>query len=70
MKGLYIPTLRFLIGTFKFTYDGQRVGKDDTPASVSHFSFSTCWIYLTRTLPKKLGMEDGEQIDAFLEQVS
>ncbi|KAF8804028.1 hypothetical protein BYT27DRAFT_7107980 [Phlegmacium glaucopus] len=36
-------------GTFKFTYEGQRVGKEDTPAS--------------------LGMEDGDQIDAFLEQV-
>ncbi|KDR72934.1 hypothetical protein GALMADRAFT_252290 [Galerina marginata CBS 339.88] len=36
-------------GTFKFTYDGNRVGKDDTPAG--------------------LGMEDGDQVDAFLEQL-
>ncbi|KAF9476139.1 hypothetical protein BDN70DRAFT_188524 [Pholiota conissans] len=36
-------------GTFKFTYEGQRVSKDDTPAG--------------------LGMEDGDQIDAFLEQL-
>ncbi|KJA16600.1 hypothetical protein HYPSUDRAFT_47214 [Hypholoma sublateritium FD-334 SS-4] len=36
-------------GTFKFTYDGQRVNKDDTPAGLS--------------------MEDGDQIDAFLEQL-
>ena len=34
--GLYMRALRFL-GTFKFTYDGQRVGKEDTPASVSLF---------------------------------
>ncbi|KAH6904941.1 hypothetical protein BKA70DRAFT_514341 [Coprinopsis sp. MPI-PUGE-AT-0042] len=33
-------------GTFKFVYDGTRLGKDDTPASV--------------------GMEDGDQVDAFL----
>ncbi|KNZ78925.1 hypothetical protein J132_08150 [Termitomyces sp. J132] len=37
-------------GTFKFTFEGQRLQPDDTPAS--------------------LGMEDGDQIDAFLEQVS
>ncbi|KAF4622316.1 hypothetical protein D9613_009260 [Agrocybe pediades] len=36
-------------GTFKFTYDGTRVNKDDTPAG--------------------LGMEDGDQVDAFLEQL-
>ncbi|TFK25880.1 hypothetical protein FA15DRAFT_668047 [Coprinopsis marcescibilis] len=36
-------------GTFKFTFEGQRVGPDDTPGS--------------------LGMEDGDQIDAFLGQV-
>ncbi|KAF8952256.1 hypothetical protein BDZ97DRAFT_1613042, partial [Flammula alnicola] len=35
-------------GTFKFTYEGARVSKEDTPAG--------------------LGMEDGDQIDAFLEQ--
>ncbi|PPQ67795.1 hypothetical protein CVT25_009099 [Psilocybe cyanescens] len=37
-------------GTFKFTYDGQRVKPEQTPA--------------------ELEMEDGDQIDAFLEQVS
>ncbi|KAG6826164.1 hypothetical protein H0H92_000914 [Tricholoma furcatifolium] len=47
------PKLNLNIGyegtrTFKFTYDGQRIQGDDTPAS--------------------LGMEDGDQIDAFLEQ--
>lgn len=26
-------------GTFKFTYEGQRIGKEDTPASVSRFPF-------------------------------
>ncbi|KAJ7911605.1 ubiquitin-related domain-containing protein [Mycena leptocephala] len=36
-------------GTFKFVYDGTRIGKDDTPAD--------------------LGIEDGDQIDCFLEQV-
>ncbi|KAF8151759.1 hypothetical protein B0H34DRAFT_728920 [Crassisporium funariophilum] len=36
-------------GTFKFTYEGSRISKEDTPAS--------------------LGMEDGDQIDAFLEQL-
>ncbi|KAF7416296.1 hypothetical protein PC9H_002561 [Pleurotus ostreatus] len=36
-------------GTFKFTYDGQRIQADETPAS--------------------LGMEDGDQIDANLEQL-
>ncbi|TRM63698.1 ubiquitin-related domain-containing protein [Schizophyllum amplum] len=36
-------------GTFKFTYDGTRVAKEDTPAG--------------------LGMEDGDQIDAHLEQL-
>lgn len=36
-------------GTFKFTFEGNRIQKEDTPAS--------------------LGMEDGDQIDAFLEQV-
>ncbi|KAG5721554.1 hypothetical protein E4T56_gene13085 [Termitomyces sp. T112] len=36
-------------GTFKFTFEGQRLQPDDTPAS--------------------LGMEDGDQIDAFLEQL-
>ncbi|KAF8057606.1 hypothetical protein FPV67DRAFT_237919 [Lyophyllum atratum] len=36
-------------GTFKFTYEGNRVQADDTPAG--------------------LGMEDGDQIDAFLQQV-
>ncbi|KAJ7577919.1 ubiquitin-related domain-containing protein [Mycena floridula] len=36
-------------GTFKFTYDGNRVQVTDTPA--------------------ELGMEDGDQIDAHLEQV-
>ncbi|KAG5653487.1 hypothetical protein H0H81_000124 [Sphagnurus paluster] len=35
-------------GTFKFTYDGERVKADDTPGG--------------------LGMEDGDQIDAHLEQ--
>ncbi|KAF9072505.1 hypothetical protein BDP27DRAFT_416667 [Rhodocollybia butyracea] len=36
-------------GTLKFTYDGQRINKEDTPAS--------------------LEMEDGDLIDAFLEQL-
>ncbi|KAF4565442.1 hypothetical protein EYR40_002477 [Pleurotus pulmonarius] len=36
-------------GTFKFTYDGQRIQPDESPAS--------------------LGMEDGDQIDANLEQL-
>ncbi|THV02058.1 hypothetical protein K435DRAFT_775796 [Dendrothele bispora CBS 962.96] len=36
-------------GTFKFTYEGNRVQPTDTPAS--------------------LEMEDGDQIDAFLEQL-
>ncbi|TFK68939.1 ubiquitin-like protein, partial [Pluteus cervinus] len=36
-------------GTLRFTYDGSRIGSDETPAS--------------------LGMEDGDQIDAFLGQV-
>lgn len=38
---------------------------------LSVVSFPACWTILTRTLPnEKLGMEDGCQIDAFLEQVS
>ncbi|KAJ4490642.1 hypothetical protein J3R30DRAFT_3423600 [Lentinula aciculospora] len=36
-------------GTLKFTYDGNRIQEDDSPAS--------------------LGMEDGDLIDAFLEQL-
>ncbi|KXN90740.1 Ubiquitin-like protein SMT3 [Leucoagaricus sp. SymC.cos] len=36
-------------GTLKFTYDGERVGAEDTPGG--------------------LNMEDGDQIDAHLEQV-
>ncbi|KAL9708905.1 hypothetical protein Ac2012v2_007835 [Leucoagaricus gongylophorus] len=36
-------------GTLRFTYDGQRIGKDDTPGG--------------------LGMEDGDQVDAHLEQL-
>ncbi|KAF8883034.1 hypothetical protein BD779DRAFT_1444412 [Infundibulicybe gibba] len=36
-------------GTFKFTFEGKRVQKDDTPTSI--------------------GMEDGDIVDAFLEQV-
>ncbi|KAF8631646.1 hypothetical protein AX17_005048 [Amanita inopinata Kibby_2008] len=36
-------------GTFKFTYDGERVLAENTPG--------------------ELGMEDGDQIDAFLEQL-
>ncbi|KAJ2932152.1 hypothetical protein H1R20_g4945, partial [Candolleomyces eurysporus] len=36
-------------GTFKFVFEGQRVGKEDTPGT--------------------LGMEDGDQVDAFLMQV-
>jgi len=37
------PDLHFLIGTFKFTHEGQRVGKEDTPASVSYFLFFPTW---------------------------
>ncbi|KAJ8516715.1 hypothetical protein ONZ45_g6000 [Pleurotus djamor] len=36
-------------GTFRFTYDGERIKADDTPGS--------------------LGMEDGDQVDAHLEQI-
>ncbi|KAJ3503873.1 hypothetical protein NMY22_g18100 [Coprinellus aureogranulatus] len=36
-------------GTFKFVFEGQRIQRDDTPASI--------------------GLEDGDQIDAFLMQV-
>ncbi|GAW07577.1 ubiquitin-related domain-containing protein [Lentinula edodes] len=36
-------------GTLKFTYDGNRIQEDDSPAG--------------------LGMEDGDLIDAFLEQL-
>ncbi|PPR02687.1 hypothetical protein CVT24_002109 [Panaeolus cyanescens] len=36
-------------GTFKFTYEGNRITKEDTPAG--------------------LDMEDGDQVDAFLEQL-
>ncbi|KAJ7495981.1 ubiquitin-related domain-containing protein [Mycena galericulata] len=35
--------------TFKFVYEGVRIGKDDTPAGLS--------------------IEDGDQIDCFLEQL-
>ncbi|KIL63715.1 hypothetical protein M378DRAFT_31624, partial [Amanita muscaria Koide BX008] len=37
-------------GTLRFTYDGQRIDLEETPAT--------------------LGMEDGDQIDAHLMQVS
>ncbi|KAF9524224.1 ubiquitin-related domain-containing protein [Crepidotus variabilis] len=36
-------------GTFRFTYDGNRINADDTPADLS--------------------MEDGDQVDAHLQQV-
>lgn len=53
-------------GTFKFTYDGARVQPGDTPGGVSFHPprFLLPLIFL------QLGMEDGDQIDAFLEQVS
>ncbi|KAF7290591.1 Ubiquitin-like protein SMT3 [Mycena indigotica] len=36
-------------GTFKFVYEGKRIGKEDTPGD--------------------LDIEDGDQIDCFLEQL-
>jgi hypothetical protein len=53
-------------GTFKFTFEGTRIKKEDTPAEVSAVYPPIAALshsYL------KLGMEDGDQIDAFLEQV-
>lgn len=57
----------FTSGTFKFTYDGARVAKEDTPAGVSNSPVLSVANFLHDYW--KMGMEDGDQIDAFLEQV-
>lgn len=54
-------------GTFRFTYDGQRVNANDTPGDVSS-SFLRASIYFECGL-FQLNMEEGDQIDAHLGQV-
>ena len=69
MEGLYIAYSFFFVGTLRFTYEGRRIAVEDTPASVSRFSFQPAKQFSLNSTKKKLEMEDGDQIDAFLEQV-
>lgn len=69
---LRLSLVAFLVavGTFKFNYDGDRINGDQTPAEVSAFVVilsKSC--ILTYNLIIQLNMEDGDMIDAFLEQV-
>jgi hypothetical protein len=54
------------IGTLRFTHDGQRLHNDDTPAQVRKF---LPFVDLSLTRMCQLGMEDNDQIDAFIQQV-
>jgi hypothetical protein len=56
-----------MLGTFKFVHDGKRLRPDQTPGEVRELYALYC-MFPTRFL--QLEMEDGDQIDAFLEQVS
>ena len=56
-------------GTFKFTYEGQRVAGDQTPAEVRFLQSFPLYDLLLIALPSQLSMDDGDQLDAFLEQV-
>lgn len=62
-----LPTHSFFdppvcIGTFKFTYDGQRVGKEDTPAGVRCFVLPPITPFLTAYAARDGGRRSDRRI--------